>query len=138
MKITRKANAIWQGTGKDGKGNLSTASTTLKNSQYSYKTRFEEGVGTNPEELIGAAHAGCFAMQLSFLLAEEGFDSEQLDTEAKVILEDGTITEVHLELKGKVTGIEEDKFKSIANKAKEICPVSKLFKADIKLNATLV
>ena len=138
MKITRKASANWLGTGKDGKGTLTTASTTLNKSQYSYNTRFEDGVGTNPEELIGAAHAGCTAMQLSFLLAKEDFESDQLDVEAKVVLEDGTITEVHLELKGKVPGIDDAKFKEIAQQAKEICPVSKLFKAEIKLNTTLL
>lgn len=134
MKFTRKATANWKGTGKDGKGTLSTESTVLNNAQYSYKTRFEDGVGTNPEELIAAAHSGCFTMQLSFLLTEAGYTPTNLDTAAKITFEDGNITNVHLELSGDVPGIDEDKFQELANKAKEICPVSKLLKADITLS----
>jgi osmotically inducible protein OsmC len=137
MKFTRKANTNWKGSGKEGKGTISTESTTLNNAQLSFKTRFEEGVGTNPEELIGAAHSGCFTMQLSFLLAEAGFPADNLDTEAKVTFEDGTITAVHLELNGTVPGITEEDFQQTATKAKEICPVSKLLNTTITLNATL-
>ena len=137
MKFTRKASANWKGTGKDGSGTVSTQSTVLDQSQYSYKTRFEDGVGTNPEELIGAAHAGCFTMQLSFLLSEKGYDPEDLTTEAKVTFEDGSITSVQLDLKGKVAGISESEFKEIADKAKEICPISKWLDTTIELTATL-
>src|SRR6476620_3789457 len=104
MKFTRTANANWKGTGMEGKGTISTQSTTLDNAQLSFKTRFAEGVGTNPEELIAAAHSGCFTMQLSFLLSEAGFTPEDLNTEARVIFEDGTITRIELELTGKVPG----------------------------------
>lgn len=139
MKFTRKASANWQGTGKDGKGSVSTESTTLNKAQYSFKTRFEEGVGTNPEELLGAAHAGCFTMQFSFLLNEKGFTADNLDTEAQVTFEDGTITKIHLKLEGNVPGITEQDFQDIANKAKEICPLSKvLAAAEITLSATLI
>ncbi|TGD59526.1 OsmC family protein [Flavobacterium humi] len=138
MKFTRKASANWKGTGMEGKGTISTESTTLSNAQLSFKTRFENGVGTNPEELIGAAHAGCFTMQLSFLLSEKGFVPENLDTEAKITFEDGTITQSHLQLTAKVPGISTEDFQEIAQKAKEICPVSKLLKADVSLTATLL
>src|SRR5690606_28275999 len=98
MKFTRKASAHWKGTGKDGSGTVSTQSTVLDQTAYSYKTRFEDGVGTNPEELIGAAHAGCFTMQLSFLLSENGYDPTDLHTDAQVTFEDGSITSVQLDL----------------------------------------
>lgn len=137
MKFIRKANANWKGTGMEGKGTITTQSTTLNNAQLSFKTRFEDGVGTNPEELIGAAHAGCFTMQLSFLLSELGFVPEDLNTEAKITFEDGTITQSHLDLTAKVPGISSDVFQETAKKAKEICPVSKLLKAEISLTATL-
>lgn len=138
MKFTRKANANWKGTGMDGKGTISTQSTTLDNAQLSFKTRFAEGVGTNPEELIAAAHSGCFTMQLSFLLSEQGFTPENLDTEAQVVFEDGTITRINLILKGSVPGITEEQFNETANKAKAICPVSKLLNAEITLSVELV
>lgn len=137
MKFTRKANAQWLGSGKDGKGNLTTASGVLDKTQYSFKTRFEDGKGTNPEELVGAAHAGCFAMQLSFLLGEAGFTPDTLDVEATVSFEDGNVTTVNLDLKGKVPGITEEKFKEVAKNAKEVCPISKLLKADIVLSVSL-
>jgi osmotically inducible protein OsmC len=138
MKFTRKANAKWQGTGMEGKGTISTQSTTLNKAQLSFKTRFAEGVGTNPEELIAAAHAGCFTMQLSFLLSEAGFIPEDLNTEAKVSFEDGAINLIQLELAGKVPGISEEEFNEAAQKAKEICPVSKLLNAQITLSITLL
>lgn len=138
MKFTRKAKANWKGTGMEGKGTISTQSTTLDNAQLSFKTRFDEGVGTNPEELIAAAHSGCFTMQLSFLLSEAGFVPEDLNTEAKVVFEDGTITRIDLVLTGKVPGISEEKFSETALKAKEICPVSKLLNAEITLSVTLI
>ncbi len=138
MKFTRKANANWKGTGMEGKGTISTQSTTLDNAQLSFKTRFAEGVGTNPEELIAAAHSGCFTMQLSFLLSELGFTPENLDTEAQVVFEDGTITKINLILKGSVPGITEEQFIETANKAKAICPVSKLLNTEITLSVELV
>ncbi|MBF4484830.1 MULTISPECIES: OsmC family protein [unclassified Flavobacterium] len=137
MKFTRRANANWKGTGMEGKGTISTQSTTLDNAQLSFKTRFEEGVGTNPEELIAAAHSGCFTMQLSFLLSEAGFIAEDLSTEAKVTFEDGTITLIQLILNGKVPGITEEDFQKAAQKAKEICPISKLLNTEITLSVTL-
>ena len=137
MKFTRRANANWKGTGMDGKGTISTQSTTLNEAQLSFKTRFDQGVGTNPEELIAAAHSGCFTMQLSFLLSEAGFVPEDLDTVAKVTFEDGTITLIQLELTGKVPGISAEDFQQTAQKAKEICPISKLLKTEITLSVTL-
>jgi osmotically inducible protein OsmC len=137
MKFTRRANANWKGTGMEGKGTISTQSTTLDNAQLSFKTRFDQGVGTNPEELIAAAHSGCFTMQLSFLLSEAGFVPEDLDTTAKVTFEDGTITLIQLELTGKVPGISEEDFQKAAQKAKEICPISKLLNTEITLTVTL-
>ena len=137
MKFTRRANANWKGTGMEGKGTISTQSTTLDNAQLSFKTRFDEGVGTNPEELIAAAHSGCFTMQLSFLLSDAGYVPEDLSTTAKVTFEDGTITLIQLELNGKVPGITEAAFQETAQKAKEICPISKLLNTEITLSATL-
>ncbi|MFC6101943.1 OsmC family protein [Olivibacter domesticus] len=138
MKFTRKANANWKGTGMEGKGTISTQSNTLDNAQLSFKTRFEQGVGTNPEELVAAAHSGCFTMQLSFLLSEKGYTPGNLDTEAQVTFEDGSITNIALILKGEVEGITEAEFKEIAQKAKEICPISKLLNTNITLDASLV
>ncbi|MFH6995009.1 OsmC family protein [Flavobacterium sp. FlaQc-48] len=137
MKFTRRANANWKGTGMEGKGTISTQSTTLNEAQLSFKTRFDQGVGTNPEELIAAAHSGCFTMQLSFLLSEAGFVPEDLDTVAKVTFEDGTITLIQLELTGKVPGISTEDFEKAAQKAKEICPISKLLNTEITLAITL-
>lgn len=138
MNFTRSAKAQWKGSGKDGKGTMSTESTVLQDAQYSFNTRFEDGKGTNPEELIGAAHAGCFSMQLSFLLGEAGFTPTTLDVDAKVEFKDGEIVKVTLDLKGDVPNIKADEFNKIANKAKEVCPVSKLLNAEIVLNASLL
>lgn len=138
MKFTRKANAVWEGSGKTGKGNLSTASKVLDKTKYSFHTRFEDGEkGTNPEELIGAAHAGCFAMQLSFLLNESNFTATTLDVDATVTFEDGAITKITLDLEGDVPEIDAEKFQEIAQKAKEVCPVSKLLNTEIELKVTL-
>jgi len=136
--MKRTATAVWNGSGKDGKGNLTTQSTTLNKTQYSYKSRFEDGVGTNPEELIAAAHAGCFAMKLSFVLQASGFTADSLDVTATVSLDDGTITSSQLVLKAKIPGISDEKFKESANDAKLNCPVSKLLNASITLESTLV
>ncbi len=137
MKFTRKASANWKGTGKEGSGNISTESTVLNNAQLSYKTRFEDGIGTNPEELVAAAHAGCFTMQLSFLISEAGFTPENLDTVAKVQLEDGSVNLITLELGGAIPGISAEEFEQLAQKAKEICPISKLLDTEITLTVTL-
>ena len=136
--MKRTANAIWNGSGKDGKGTLSTQSTTLKNAQYSYNSRFENGVGTNPEELIAAAHAGCFAMKLSFVLQAMGITPDSLDVQGEITLDNGSITKSHLTLKAKIPGITADQFKTAADDAKLNCPVSKLLKAEISLDASLV
>jgi len=138
--MKRTATAIWIGTGKDGKGTLTTQSTTLSNAQYSYKSRFEEGVGTNPEELIAAAHAGCFAMKLSFVLQGMGLTAESLDVQGEVTLDNGAITQSHLILKARIPGITPDQFKAAAEDAKLNCPVSKLLthNSNITLDASLV
>jgi osmotically inducible protein OsmC len=138
MKFSRKASASWQGSGKDGKGSVTTQSTVLDKTPYSFKTRFEDGKGTNPEELIGAAHAGCFTMQLSFLLSEAGHVPDDLTTSAKVNFEDGAITSIELTLEGKVPSIDADTFAELAEKAKEICPISKLLDTKITLTTKLV
>ena len=135
MKRTSTAN--WKGTGKEGKGTLSSASTVLNNTQYSFNSRFAEGVGTNPEELIAAAHAGCFAMKLSFSLNEAGFTAEDLTVSCTITLDNGAITESHLNLKGKVPGISKEKFDACTTDAKANCPVSKLLNTKITLEATL-
>ena len=136
MKRTSTAN--WKGTGKDGKGTLSSASTVLNNTQYSFNSRFAEGVGTNPEELIAAAHAGCFAMKLSFSLNEAGFTADDLTVSCTITLENGAITESHLNLKAKVPGISKEKFDACTADAKANCPISKLLNTKITLEATLV
>ena len=136
MKRTSTAN--WKGSGKDGKGILSSASTVLNNMQYSFNSRFAEGVGTNPEELIAAAHAGCFAMKLSFSLNEAGFTADDLTVSCTITLDNGAITESHLDLRGKVPGITKEKFDACTADAKANCPVSKLLNTKITLEATLV
>ena len=138
--IKRNATAVWQGTGKEGSGKVSTKSTVLDEAQYSFKTRFEEGKGTNPEELIAAAHAGCYAMKLSFALNEAGFTADELKVTATVSLDadKGEVGKSDLVLKGKIPDIDAAQFKKIAEKAKEECPISKLLNAEITLDAELV
>ncbi|WP_410481211.1 OsmC family protein [Pseudomonas plecoglossicida] len=140
--MKKTASAIWQGGLKDGKGLLSTESGALKQNPYGFNTRFEGSPGTNPEELIGAAHAGCFSMALSMMLGEAGLTAERIDTAAEVTLDkqpDGfAITAVHLVLRAKVPGTSEAQFLEIANKAKAGCPVSKVLNAKISLDAALV
>src|SRR5712672_4262064 len=142
MKIVRKGSASWQGGFKDGKGSISTESGALANYPYGVSSRFEGKPGTNPEELIGAAHAGCFTMALSLILGEAKLTAERMETTAEVTLEkvaDGfTITAVHLTLKAKVPRLDQAKFEELAGKAKAGCPVSKLLNAKISLDATLV
>jgi lipoyl-dependent peroxiredoxin len=135
--MKRTATAVWNGSGKDGNGHLTTQSTTLKNTQYSYKSRFEEGVGTNPEELIAAAHSGCFAMKLSFVLGGAGFTPDSLEVTSTITLEEGVIKSSHLVLKASIPGISAEKFKECAEDAKQNCPVSKALNMEITLDASL-
>ena len=141
--MDRSAQAIWQGGLKDGKGILNTQSGVLHETQYSFSTRFENGQGTNPEELIAAAHAGCFTMALSGQLSSVDKPPQQLDTTATVTMEktdDGpTVTKIHLKTRARVPGIEKQQFDELATKAKEGCPISRLLKAaDISLDAQLI
>ena len=139
--MKRSASAVWKGGLKDGKGTISTDSGVLSDTQYSFGTRFEDGKGTNPEELIGAAHAGCFSMALSAQLGEAGLTAERIATKATVTLEktEGgfSITAIHLDLKAKIPGADRAAFEKAANNAKAGCPVSKVLNAKITLDAAL-
>jgi lipoyl-dependent peroxiredoxin len=139
--VNRKASAVWQGGLKDGRGTVSTESGVLSNAAYSFSTRFENEKGTNPEELVGAAHAGCFSMALSAQLGEAGLKPERIETGATVTLEktaDGfAVTTVHLDVNATVPAAEEAKFQAAANKAKEGCPISKLLNTNINMQARL-
>lgn len=140
--MTTYGTAAWKGGLKDGKGAISTKSGALKEYPYGFASRFEGLPGTNPEELIGAAHAGCFTMALSLILGEAGFTAEQMDTKAEITLakqDDGfAITKSALTLRAKIPGIDDAKFQELTAKAKAGCPVSKLLKAEITLDAALV
>ncbi len=140
--MKRKGSAIWQGGLKDGHGTVSTESGILSKTQYSFSSRFEHGAGTNPEELLAAAHAGCFSMQLSAFLGEAGLTAESIETSAAVTVdkvEGGFgITLVHLEVKARIPGTDNETFVQHATKAKESCPVSKLFNTKITMDAALV
>lgn len=131
--MKRFATANWKGSGKEGKGTNTTQSGVLNNTQYSYKSRFEDGVGTNPEELVAAAHAGCFTMKLSFVLQAAGFTAENIDTKCTITLGDGVITESHLEVKATVPGIDAAKFAECAANAKANCPISKSLNTTITI-----
>jgi osmotically inducible protein OsmC len=133
--MIRNATAVWSGSGKEGNGNLTTASTVLNKTQYSYKSRFEEGVGTNPEELVAAAHAGCFSMKLSFVLGEAGFTPESLQTKCEITFENGVVTKSHLIVEGKVPGISEDKFQEAVKNAEQNCPISKLLQSGLQISS---
>jgi osmotically inducible protein OsmC len=139
--MNRKGSAVWKGGLKDGQGTVSTPSGVLKETPYSFRARFEDGSGTNPEELIAAAHAGCFSMALSLFLAEKGLTADEIRTTATVSLEQVgggfSITKVHLDLTAKIPGADETAFQEAAKGAKENCPVSKLFNAEITLDAKL-
>ncbi len=139
--MVRNATAVWNGSGKEGSGHLSTQSTTLNKTQYSFNSRFAEGVGTNPEELMAAAHAGCFSMKLSFELNAAGFTADEIETRCEITLDPakGSITKSALRVNAKVPGIQADQFQLIAEKAKNECPVSKAYAAigDISMEATL-
>jgi osmotically inducible protein OsmC len=139
--MKRTASAAWTGGLKDGKGSISTQSGVLSDTQYGFNTRFENGPGTNPEELIAAAHAGCFSMALSLQLGEAGMTAERINTHAAVTLEKDaggfSITAVHLDLVAKIPGADRQAFETAANNAKEGCPVSKLLNAKITMDARL-
>jgi osmotically inducible protein OsmC len=141
--MKRTATAVWKGTLKEGSGSLTAPGGALKNTQYSFGSRFASGVGTNPEELIAAAHAGCFAMALSATLGEAGFTPTSLDATAEVSLDNvppkgWTVTASHLVLKASIPGIDAAKFDELAAKAKANCPISRLLNATITLDAKLV
>ena len=140
--MDRNASAVWKGSLKEGKGTISSASGVLKDTQYSFATRFADGIGTNPEELIAAAHAGCFSMALSAELGKAGFTPDSIETNARLTLDmhdKPTITKIHLTTKASVPNIDKAKFDEIAKGAKEGCPVSRLLKAaEITMDATLV
>ena len=140
--MQRTGSAVWKGGLKDGKGTVSTQSGVLKETQYSFSTRFENGVGTNPEELIAAAHAGCFSMALSGQLGEAKMTAESINTTATVTLEKTdagfTVTKVHLDVAVKIPGADAAAFEKAANNAKAGCPISRLLKAEITMNAKLV
>ena len=135
--MKRRATAVWNGSGKDGKGHLTTQSTVLNQTQYSFGSRFEEGVGTNPEELVGAAHAGCFSMKLAFNLQAAGFTATELKTDAEIVFEDGTIVASNLTLTAKVDGIDNAKFEELVKDAEANCPISKLLNTKISVSYTL-
>ena len=140
--MLRKASAVWNGGIKDGSGKISTDSGVLSDTQYSFSTRFEDGIGTNPEELIAAAHAGCFSMALSGQLGAAGLTANSINTTAAVRLEkleDGfAITKVHLDVTAKIPGADDAAFQTAAANAKAGCPISKLLKAEITMDAKLV
>ncbi len=135
--MKRKATAVWNGSGKDGKGHLSTQSTVLNQTQYSFGSRFESGVGTNPEELIGAAHAGCFSMKLAFNLQAAGFTATELKTDCEIVFEDGSIVASNLTLTAQVDGIDAAKFEELVKDAEANCPISKLLNTKISVNYQL-
>lgn len=135
--MKRNATANWQGSGKEGKGSLTTQSTVLDKTQYSFSTRFEDGIGTNPEELVAAAHAGCFTMQLTFNIDGAGFKATELDTKCEVTFENGAVTKSHLTVTAKVDGISQEKFDEVVAHAEKNCPISKLLNTEISVTATL-
>jgi len=135
--MKRNATAVWNGTGKEGSGNLTTQSTTLNKTQYSYVSRFEQGVGTNPEELVAAAHAGCFNMKFSFVLGAAGFTADEIITKCEITLEPSGITSSHLTIAAKIPGINQEQFETAVADAKANCPISKLLNTDITHEAVL-
>lgn len=136
--MKKQATAVWNGTIKDGKGHLTSQSGVLKQTPYTFVSRFENGTGTNPEELMAAAHAGCFTMKLSAELTTAGYSPEELTTTSTITLDNGVITKSDLVLTGKITGITDEEFQKIAKSAEKTCPVSNALKLEITLNATLV
>ena len=135
--MVRNATAVWNGTGKEGSGHLTTQSTVLNKTQYSFDTRFADGIGTNPEELVAAAHAGCFTMKISFLLNEAGFTADSLQTKCEITLDNGAVTKSHLAVEGKVPGVDDQKFQEIVQNAAQNCIISKLLAVPISSEAKL-
>ncbi|MFZ1312838.1 MAG: OsmC family protein [Chitinophagaceae bacterium] len=135
MKSYSSAN--WKGSGKEGSGTLTSKSKVLENTSYDFRSRFEDGTFTNPEELVAAAHAGCFSMKLSFVLGAAGFTPDNIDTKCTITLENGAITSSHLEVKASVQGIDAAKFAECAAEAKANCPISKLLNTEITMEANL-
>ncbi len=136
--MKRNATAVWNGTGKEGKGHLTTQSTVLDKTQYSFSSRFENGIGTNPEELVAAAHAGCFTMKLTFILNAAGFTPDEIETRCEITLQDGSITESNLDVKATVPGVSKEQFDAAVADAKANCPISKLYNTNITHQAVLV
>lgn len=136
--MKRNATAVWNGSVKEGKGTLTTQSTTLNNTQYSFNSRFEEGVGTNPEELVAAAHAGCFSMQLSAFIGEAGFTADSIETKCVIDFQAGSIVSSTLTVEAKIPGISNDTFQELVTKAEKNCPISKLLNTEISSTATLL
>lgn len=136
--MIRNATAVWNGSGKEGNGHITTQSTVLNETQFSYLSRFESGIGTNPEELIASAHAGCFTMKLSFILGAAGFTPEKLSTKCEITLDNGVITKSHLIVEGKVPGIGAEQFATCVKDAEVNCLISKLFNTAISSEATLL
>ena len=136
--MIRNATAVWNGSGKEGSGQLSTGSSTLSNVPYNYRKRFENEPGTNPEELVAAAHAGCFTMKLSFVLGEKGFTPERLQTRCDITFENSTVSKSHLVVEAKIPGINEQQFQEAVKEAEQNCPISKLLKTEISSEAKLV
>ena len=136
--MIRNATAVWNGSGKEGNGHITTQSTVLNETQFSYLSRFESGIGTNPEELIASAHAGCFTMKLSFILGAAGFTPEKLSTKCEITLDNGVITKSHLIVEGKVPGISVEQFATCVKEAEVNCLISKLFNTAISSEATLL
>lgn len=136
--MKRNATAVWNGSGKEGAGNITTQSNVLNKTQYSFKTRFEDGIGTNPEELVAAAHSGCFTMQLTFNIDGAGFKAEELTTKCEIDFQEGTIVASRLTLTAKVPGIPQEKFDELVAHAEKNCPISKLLNTEISVDATLI
>src|SRR5690554_5354333 len=138
MNSKKQATAVWNGTIKEGKGNLSSQSGILQQTPYTFASRFESGTGTNPEELMAAAHAGCFTMKLSADLTAAGYKPEELTTTSTITLDKGVITKSELVLTAKIDGITDEEFQKIAKNAEQTCPVSNAYKLEITLQATLI
>jgi osmotically inducible protein OsmC len=135
--MKRSATANWKGSGKEGKGTVTADSAIFSGAPISWRTRFQDAEGTSPEELVAAAHAGCYSMKLSFVLGAAGFTPDNIETKCTISLENGAITESHLEVKASVPNIDEAKFQECANEAKANCPISKLLNTNITIEATL-
>lgn len=136
--MKRNATAVWAGSLKEGEGKITTQSNVLSNTQYSFRTRFESGIGTNPEELVAAAHAGCFTMQLTAYINEAGYDVASIETKCDIDFQNGSIVSSHLSVVARVDTISTDEFQQLVSKAETNCPISRLLNTEISSNATLV